>query len=60
LKEIPKEASIPSYQLIFRGKKSLEKGIVEVKIRKTGEKKEIPPKELLSFVSDFLGREKSR
>jgi prolyl-tRNA synthetase len=35
------------------GGKSLEKGVVEVKIRKTGEKKEIPVADVVKFVVEF-------
>ncbi len=35
------------------GGKSLEKGMVEVKIRRTGEKKELPIAEVVKFVEEF-------
>jgi prolyl-tRNA synthetase len=41
------------------GGKSLEKGVVEVKIRKTGEKKEIPVADVVKFVTGFKQAELS-
>ncbi len=38
---------------VIIGGKSLEKGVVEVKIRKSGEKKEIPVAEVVKFVTEF-------
>ncbi|MBB6482359.1 proline--tRNA ligase [Spirochaeta isovalerica] len=53
------DADLVGYPLqIGIGRKSLEKGVLEIKIRKTGEKLEMSPDAVVSFVSDFLGREK--
>lgn len=38
---------------VIIGGKSLEKGVVEVKIRRTGEKKELPVAEAVKFVVEF-------
>ena len=54
-----KDADLIGYPLqIVIGARSLEAGEVEVKIRKSGEKKNIPLKDVNSFVSDFLAAEK--
>ncbi|MBN2657497.1 MAG: proline--tRNA ligase [Spirochaetales bacterium] len=53
------DADLIGYPLqIGIGKKSLENGVVELKIRKSGEKLELSPSEVPAFVSEFLGREK--
>ncbi len=40
---------------IIIGEKGLKEGIVEVKIRKTGERSKIKPEEINSFVSNYFG-----
>lgn len=53
------DADLVGYPLqICLGSKSLEKGVAEVKNRRTGEKQEIPLEGIYTFVADFLGREK--
>jgi prolyl-tRNA synthetase len=55
-----KDADLIGYPLqIVIGARSLEAGEVEVKIRKSGEKKNIPLKDVNSFVSEFLAAEKN-
>ncbi|MDC7231610.1 MAG: proline--tRNA ligase [Spirochaetales bacterium] len=55
-----KDADLLGYPLqIVIGARSLEAGEVELKIRKTGEKKNIPLAEVKSFVENFLKEEKS-
>jgi len=54
-----KDADLIGYPLqIAVGARSLEAGEVEVKIRKTGEKKNIPVDEVLSFTENFIKKEK--
>ena len=38
------------------GKKFLEKGLIEIQLRKSGEVKEISPESITGFVQDFLSR----
>lgn len=50
-----KDADLIGYPVqVIIGKKSLEKGVVEVKIRKSGEKMEIPLKEVSLFVHKHI------
>lgn len=54
-----KDADLIGYPLqIILGARSLEAGEVELKIRKTGEKKSLPLKELETFVLTYLEAEK--
>ncbi|MDA3956450.1 proline--tRNA ligase [Oceanispirochaeta sp.] len=54
-----KDADLIGYPLqIVIGARSLEAGEVEIKIRKTGEKKNIPLGDALSFALDFIREEK--
>jgi prolyl-tRNA synthetase len=56
-----KDADLIGYPVqVVIGKKSLENGVVEVKIRKTGEKIEIPLNEVSLYVQSYLNREKSQ
>ncbi len=55
-----KDADLIGYPLqIIIGARSLENGEVEVKIRKTGDKKNISLDDVASFVKDFLDKEKA-
>ncbi|OQY33280.1 MAG: proline--tRNA ligase [Spirochaetaceae bacterium 4572_59] len=55
-----KDADLIGYPLqIVIGARSLENGELEVKIRKTGEKKNLPLGEIVSFVQEFIQNEKS-
>ncbi len=54
-----KDADLVGYPIqIVIGAKSLEKGIVEIKIRKTGEKFEKPVEKILDFVKEYISKEK--
>jgi len=55
-----KDADLIGYPVqVVIGKKSLENGVVEVKIRKTGEKTEVPLKEVSKYVQSYINKEKS-
>jgi prolyl-tRNA synthetase len=55
-----KDADLIGYPLqIIIGARSLDAGELELKIRKTGEKKNIPLKDINSFVENFLKEEKA-
>ena len=52
-----KDADLIGYPLrVTIGAKSLAKGVVEVKIRKTGEVKEIPTAEVAEWVEDYINQ----
>ena len=54
-----KDADLVGYPLqIVIGARSLENGEVEVKIRKTGEKKNLPLAEVVTFVQEYISGEK--
>ena len=56
-----KDADLIGYPIqVIIGKKSLENGVVEVKIRKSGEKTEIPLKEVSKYVHEFVLKEKNQ
>lgn len=51
-----KDADLIGYPLrVTIGAKSLEKGMVEVKIRKTGEVQEVPVAEVVDWVESYIG-----
>jgi prolyl-tRNA synthetase len=55
-----KDADLVGYPIqIIIGAKSLEKGIVEIKIRKTGEKFEKPANNIIDFIKEFVIKEKN-
>ncbi len=52
------DADLLGYPVIIAiGGRSLEKGVAEVKIRKTGEKQEISMEKLVSYISEFKKKE---
>ena len=54
-----KDADLIGYPVqIIIGARSLENGEVEIKIRKTGEKKNMPVRDVVSFVNDYIQNEK--
>jgi prolyl-tRNA synthetase len=55
-----KDADLIGYPLqIIIGARSLESGEVEVKIRKTGEKKNVSVKDLVGFVKEYIQEQKA-